>query len=258
MKNMIVLCVCVLILFFVMILLSSTESFYYERSSQVPLQFKLMNEEPDNVRIHKPIEDIIPVVICVNYDDFLAITLESNRKMFKDYIVITSPEDRITQELCKKYNVDCRIYQDFYKNAKFNKSGAIHWVQRDIHMKHPNKWILMLDSDIILPKDFPEWADPTFLDKDAIYGVARKNYDTSTLFKKKIGNFADELPGFGYFQLYFDKNMYYPPFSESARECDEIFLKSFEKQYYITLKRYVYHLGYTFTNHDGRVSIRWE
>jgi hypothetical protein len=222
------------------------------------IDYKAIQEEPETIPSYEPIESIIPIVVCVNYDDFLAITLKTNRHLFSKYIVITDPNDIPTQELCAKYDVDCRIYKYFYNNAKFNKSGAINWVQHDIHQAHPDKWILILDSDIVLPPDFPSFINTDNLRTDTMYGMVRKNFTNLDSFTRKDGNILREGIGMGYFQLYHNKKMFYPSFSESAAACDCVFKNLFKKCNYLTKTRYVSHLGYTFTNHNGRVSIRWD
>jgi hypothetical protein len=201
-------------------------------------------------------EDIIPVVVCVNYDDFLEVSLAANRKMFKDYIVVTSPDDKNTQSLCERHQVDCRVYDSFYENARFNKSGALNWVQRDLHAKHPDKWVLILDSDIILPPTFPRWFDLRLLDKSKLYGFRRKDFLTPEDFISKRGTIVEEEKCVGYFQLYYDKRKFYPQFSESASWCDILFKRMFEVEF-VSESLYVYHLGEMFANHNGRVSGKW-
>lgn len=236
-------------------------------SKNKPVSFKASNTSPifthmtdflDGDTPLRPFDNIIPVVVCVNYDDFLALSLEANRKMFKEYIVITSPDDKNTQSLCCKYDVDCRIYEDFYKNSNFNKSGALNWAQKDIHASYPDKWILILDSDIILPPTFPRWFDPDCLNKEKLYGLVRKDFTTAKHFSSKVGNFIKEEICTGYFQLYFDKSKLYPSSSDDASVCDIIFKMSFDEHVaLISHTLYIYHLGVPFINHRGRVSAKW-
>ena len=44
------------------------------------------------------------IIICVNYSDFLDITLDQNLKHFDQIIVVTDEKDIGTHEICKKYN----------------------------------------------------------------------------------------------------------------------------------------------------------
>lgn len=203
-----------------------------------------------------PFEDIVPVVVCVNYEDFLEVSLEANRRMFKDYVVVTSPEDKDTQSLCSRYQVDCRVYDSFYQNARFNKSGALNWVQKDLHSMHPDKWVLILDSDIVLPPTFPRWFDTNLLDKSKLYGFRRKDFLTPEDFASKRGRIVEEEKCVGYFQLYYDKRKFYPQSSENASWCDVLFKRMFEAEL-ISESLYVYHLGEIFSNHNGRVSAKW-
>ena len=57
------------------------------------------------------------VIVCVDYADLLAETLPHNLPHFDRTLVITSPEDRETQELCRKLSVP------FYATTLFHKDG---------------------------------------------------------------------------------------------------------------------------------------
>ena len=42
------------------------------------------------------------VTVCVNYGDFLAVTAEWNRHLFDQWVVVTTPDDELTREVCRK------------------------------------------------------------------------------------------------------------------------------------------------------------
>mgnify|MGYP007095246455 CR=1 FL=1 len=45
------------------------------------------------------------VTVCVNHADILRITIPQNRHLFDNWVIVTSPEDKETQDLCKYYKV---------------------------------------------------------------------------------------------------------------------------------------------------------
>ena len=95
--------------------------------------------------------DIIAISVCVNYSDILKHMLDQNSKFFKVWYIITSPKDTDTIRLIEEKNISniqLLLYTDFYKNAKFNKGGAIKFAQEYINIYHKSANILILDSDI--------------------------------------------------------------------------------------------------------------
>lgn len=201
------------------------------------------------------ISDIIPFTISTNMDDFLLIMLKENRSLFEKFYVVTSPDDSLTQELCKKFNVDVIIFNDFYNKAKFNKSGGINYAQKILHNLYPEKWMLIIDSDIILPNKLENIIKDKLNDKTAIYGLERydaytySDYINETNLKKYTYKFA------GYFQLYFNKSYLYNKYSQDAGACDIIFLQNF-KNNKILLESNVIHLGRDRLHWEGRVVDR--
>lgn len=208
----------------------------------------------------RAITNIVVIVVAVNYADKLKYTLANNVPFFRKYIVITSPEDIETQQLCKQYNnvVTCYISSNVYKDgAKFNKSGLIHDVQSQVHVQQPNDWILLLDADIMLPSNFDTLMENQWLDTTALYSLKRKDYDTYDDFIN-TRNAKDYVINFmGFMQLYFDKSKLYAPISASCRESDWDFCNSFHTHRFLDENAYVTHLGRDNENHFGRVSEKW-
>lgn len=97
------------------------------------------------------------VIVCVNYSDFLEISLKKNLNHFDHVIVITDTKDSKTPKLVQKLNaqnnkITTLITDIFYFNgAKFNKGLAINLGFANLQHKD---WVVTLDSDIVLPKDF--------------------------------------------------------------------------------------------------------
>lgn len=189
-------------------------------------------------------------------DDYLSIVLRENRSLFEKFYVITSPSDYATRELCKRFEVDIILYDEFYiNNAKFNKSGAVNYAQKILHKLYPDKWMLIIDSDIILPINLKDIVELELENEKNIYGIQRfdahtyKDYINESNLKKYMHNFA------GYFQLYYDKSYFYNTFSNNASMCDFEFFKKFNKNKQL-LSSYVIHLGEECLHWNGRNVLR--
>lgn len=113
-----------------------------------------------------PLSDTTAVIVCVDHADILANTLPYNRHHFKEVYVVTAPKmvrntlngilvPVCTPDLQVAVAHECHTFitDSFYKyGAHFNKwlglEEALDYVGRD-------KWLCLLDADIILPKEIP-------------------------------------------------------------------------------------------------------
>lgn len=130
-------------------------------------------------KMSQVLDHVIVIVVAVNYADKLKYTLPQNVKFFHKYIVITSDTDVETHDLCAKHHVTCHVSTEVHKNgAKFNKSGLIHDMQLKIHKHYPDAWVLLLDADMMLPSNFPELFHNKVLNKNALYSLKRKDFNT--------------------------------------------------------------------------------
>lgn len=115
------------------------------------------------------------VIVCVDYADFLAHTLPFNRNVFDKLVVVTTPEDRQTRDLCEHYNIECLTTNCFTSDAaKFAKSRGINMGLAHLASE---EWVVQLDADLVLPPRTRELltklerADA--LNPEAIYGIDR-------------------------------------------------------------------------------------
>ena len=82
-----------------------------------------MGKSEYHQRIGRKIEVL---VICVNYGDFLKITLPRNKKQIEDITVITSFDDKETIDICNQNDVDYILTDEFYRcNFPFVKSAGL-------------------------------------------------------------------------------------------------------------------------------------
>ena len=127
--------------------------------------------------------------------------------------------------------------------------------QRIAYSKYPNRKYLVLDSDIILPKNLLELIDFN-IDNSCLYGIYRYFIDNIHDFDKKkkteLGGWGWKKGPLGYFNLYSNKNLY--DFSDTAGMTDELFFRNnFSK--YCMINSYVYHLGKPNQNWDSKKYI---
>lgn len=203
-------------------------------------------------------DQVVGVTICIDYADFLAHTLPHNRPLFTSYYIITEERDTATCELARAY--DCILLftsKTHSKGAKFNKSGLMFDAQNHIHPRHPMAWIVKLDADIYLPADLWKQINRYALNKNGIYGLVRHVYNTYNDYVHGKVACVDkgELGVVGYFQLYWLKTKYYPPWSANCSHCDLVFMNQFRiKQ---TFDVVCFHFGEKRKNWDGRICDLW-
>jgi hypothetical protein len=111
------------------------------------------------------------VTVCVNYSDFLAETLPWNMQHFDKFVVVTSYEDKETQELCRRLSVECRPTDVMNADADpFNKGRAIDY---GLGFIGGRDWIIHLDADTWLPPMTRYHLHRAGLDEECIYGIDR-------------------------------------------------------------------------------------
>lgn len=209
-------------------------------------------------------EQIIPLSVCVNYHDYLECALRRNRKMFKEYHIVTLHTDIDTQRVCHEFDVTVHLFNDTQAGrAEFNKSGMIHMVQNALHKKHADKWMLSLDADICLPDTFQEMFEKSenSLNRNALYSLPRMDFPLYEDYMHRQNSHMYGGKNFmGFFQLYFDKTKYYEPYSHSCRSCDDTFCNLFSDKILLddTNETYVHHLGLSNENHFGRKTPAWK
>lgn len=199
------------------------------------------------------------IIVSVNYNDYLVVTLEENVKNFNNITVVTSPNDIICQEICKKFGVNCVITEVMYEDgATFNKGKAINEGIRSI--KNPDI-ILLLDADIIVenPICLDNLSDETLYTSERIILPNYQsyiNYKNNKLRNKKI----DSDKGYGFFQLFcidnksINKECPFPETSNDAAWSDICFRDKFEVRENLGC---VLHLGESFMNWKGRVTNKF-
>lgn len=111
------------------------------------------------------------VVVCVNYADFLAWTLPANRWQFDRMVVVTTPDDIDTQNLCERYNVECVVTDTFYENGDVFAKGR--GINAGLERLTKRDWVLHMDADIFLPPKTRMILNNLPLDPTKLYGADR-------------------------------------------------------------------------------------
>jgi hypothetical protein len=209
-------------------------------------------------------------LISVDFSDLLAETLPRNRQFFDHLIIATSPQDKDTQKLAKKYNCTLVISERQWEdNAPFNKGKIINDAFKKLHKKDR---IIHLDCDIVLPAEFRRQVlkNTQRYSKRAIFGCHRymvpskKQWDhflNTGRYKWRIDKkrVFPQAPA-GFVQIWhseFHRN--YPENYPTASRSDIVFGNLFYPRIHFNL--YVYHLAThrkVTTDHKGRKSNKWE
>lgn len=111
------------------------------------------------------------VTVCVDYADFLAVTLPRNKDLFDHYVIVTTERDNDTREVCRRYGVTCILTDEFYRDEdKFNKARGIN---KGLDQLSHQGWVIHLDADIILPPRFRSALREAHPDPKCLYGCDR-------------------------------------------------------------------------------------
>jgi hypothetical protein len=110
------------------------------------------------------------VTVCIGYADFLAETVVHNQGNFDRWVIVTSPDDRETIELCRRRNLQVVTTTDHARDGKFNKGRAI---SLGLNYLSADAWVLHLDADVVLPNQARQMLEVAHLDPTCIYGADR-------------------------------------------------------------------------------------
>lgn len=95
------------------------------------------------------------ILVCVDYSDYLSVTLPYNRHHFSEVMVVTSTVDEQTVEVAKANNAKVFRTASFYTDgARFNKFRALE-EGLDVFGRHG--WLCIMDADILWPKHI-DWS----------------------------------------------------------------------------------------------------
>ena len=205
------------------------------------------------------------VVVCVNYDDFLSITLPKNMKYVDRMLVITHPSDHKTIEaVTKTPGVEVLKTDSFYaEGASFNKGAAM---EEGFDLLGRSDWFLIWDADTL----FPDNMEIGKLDSGFLYTPWRRILNDPKIYEFdqdvawKISSRRRDREFCGYFQLFDakDKNCQQLPWYDTnfvhAGGADGLFQARWPTHAKRRLPFDVLHLGPADTNWFGRQSNRMD
>src|SRR5690348_374618 len=108
------------------------------------------------------------VTVCVGYGDILEYTARQNAPLFDRWLIITSPDDEETREVCRKHSLATLLSNDHHRQGDaFNKGRLI---ERGLQHLSANGWRLHVDADIVIPHYGRRLLESAHLDERKIYG----------------------------------------------------------------------------------------
>jgi hypothetical protein len=111
------------------------------------------------------------VTVCVDYADFLEVTLPSLISAVDDLVVVTSPRDARTRELCSRSGVRVACTDTMFSNGRRFSLGAA--INAGLSCLPLSDWALVVDADIVLPRTFHKTVQHARLDPAKLYGADR-------------------------------------------------------------------------------------
>lgn len=195
------------------------------------------------------------ITVCVDYSDYLAVTLPYNSHHFSDILVVTSPSDLSTITLCETLGVATYITDAFYRRqALFNK-----WLALEEGLDHFGRHGLLciLDSDIV----FPANINMEYLVDRLYTPLRRMNPETTVPPESQWSSFpysANTTEFSGYTQIFHstDKHLPTPPWHQldwkHAGGADTFFQANWPESTKTRPNYEVLHLGEPGANWCGR------
>jgi len=120
------------------------------------------------------------ITVCMNYADFLAHSMPLNKPHFDNWIVVTEPGDRHTQDVCRYYGVNflTTYSAELHKN-EFHKGVC---VTEGIEKLEKSDWLILIDADTILQPNFRQVIEELNindeLDKTCLYTIDRVRFES--------------------------------------------------------------------------------
>lgn len=216
------------------------------------------------------------VVVCVDYADFLGLTLPRMLACFDGVTVVTVAQDEETQTLVHEHHARLVISsRRNFMGLNFNLPALLN---DGFAASHKRGWLVKLDADIYLPSGFDRVMRETMTDPDKLYGAQRyfaedratflrfceqedwsllePPYESTDAALGFFQGFHAETPHLAGRPTYYEEQRYVGP----SQTNDRLFRAAFPEEGVGVLANPVVHLGLDAigTNWKGRVSARFE
>ena len=205
------------------------------------------------------------LVVCVDYDDLLAVALSRNLPHLGETLVVSHPEDSRTSRLVNSTpGVDLFVTDAFYRHgAKFNKGLA---VEEALDYFGRRDWMLIWDADTLFPPDM----ELSNLSSTCLYSPYRLIMEEPSLYRDdwtweqlcSVCKGTNDSVFAGYFQLFHadDPHLAERPWYDAtfthAGGCDGYFQTKWSPAEKVRPNFQVIHLGPRDTNWCGRITSR--
>lgn len=208
------------------------------------------------------------LTVCVNFDDFLRITLPNNLLVSGDITVVTTSTDEATKKVCDDLGVNTVISDRCFEDGDpFNKGKMINDGLQTFYNERYKGWVILTDADVMLDNRLTEKAlleiPPLFLASTNRVRIETQD-DLGPLMVEERVDFSkidpatiDEALGFGYFQGFHTtaRKIYSEKFP-GADQSDDDFRRKFPR--IVKLDYPVISLGAAGgKNWRGRKTERW-
>lgn len=125
--------------------------------------------------------NIQAIIVSVNYADLLSRSIGMWTQHLSRLTIVTDYEDRRSADLAVLYGAHVHQTNIFYEHgAYFNKGAAIQSAI-DSGAWDGGEWCLLLDADVVSPKDWMHVIHHYVKDEDVVYGARRKDVDKSQI-----------------------------------------------------------------------------
>jgi len=198
------------------------------------------------------------VIACVNFDDYLAISLPAWKTVLGPHVelrVVTAPHDLATQNVAADNHVPAILTKAWYTGGPFNLAAGFTAGFAGVGI---NEICLALDADVVPSGWMPEQWE---IFPDIIYGAVRFNPDGAVAPPANIPYIEERGRGdspeacAGYFQLFrYSSERSFGSYPTAATYDYEFAFQFPHGETLTTMK--VMHLGERHKNWEGRVSPR--
>ena len=113
------------------------------------------------------------VTVCINYADYRE-CIVANGRYFDRWVVVTVCEDKATRAVCARHGIEVLLSRTLRADGKdfdaaTNKSRALN---EGLEALDPEGWVVIVDSDVLLPRHFRERVAALPLEKGCLYAAA--------------------------------------------------------------------------------------
>lgn len=119
--------------------------------------------------------NLVGLTVCVNYGDHFAQSIGRWQGGLDALIVVTTPDDIVTQRLCSLHEVPFLTTSVFTaRGAHFNKAGALN---EGLNLLPWPDWLVLFDADIVPPADWRQTVEIAEPVSGNLYGAHRYQPD---------------------------------------------------------------------------------